>query len=340
MSILKNLSFFDLTKYNSFGLAIEAEHFVEVTNVNDLQLALASPLAKENQILILGGGSNILFTKNYKGLVIYNNITGIIIEKEDEDCAYLKAGGGEVWHKLVEFAIRHNLGGIENLSLIPGTVGAAPIQNIGAYGVELKEVLVSLEAIEIKTGIIRNFNNKECEFGYRNSIFKNEFKDKYVITSVLLKLTKNAEVNTSYGAINTVLQEKGIDNPGIKDVSEAVVEIRQSKLPDPREIGNAGSFFKNPVVDLIDYEGLQLTFPEIPGYKLGAFVKIPAAWLIDQSGWKGFRRGNVGVHKNQPLVLVNYGGGTGTELLELAMEIKDDIASKFGVVLEPEPRII
>jgi UDP-N-acetylmuramate dehydrogenase len=337
---LKLLSFFDLKSYNTFGVKAEASLFVEVREADELQQVLESSVAAENEILILGSGSNILFTRNFDGLVIHNNIKGIKIIEENEEYALTRANAGEIWHELVEFAIGHDLGGIENLSLIPGTVGAAPIQNIGAYGVELKEVMVSLEAIEKSTGTKRIFRNEECKFGYRDSVFKNELKDQYVITSVDFRLLKNAGINTSYGAIKDVLKERGIAQPGIRDVSSAVIAIRQSKLPDPAEIGNAGSFFKNPVIDKLDFEGLKLEFPEIPGYPGEATVKVPAAWLIDQAGWKGITRGNIGVHKNQPLVLVNYGGGSGMEIYNLAMEVQASVAQIFGIELEPEPRII
>ena len=337
---MKILSFFDLTRYNSFGVKAEASLFVEVREPEEFAWILSNEIAKTNKILILGGGSNILFTKNFEGLIIHNNCKGIEIINSNENTALVKVAGGEIWHEFVEFAIENKLGGIENLSLIPGTVGAAPIQNIGAYGVELKEVLVSLEAIEIATGKVRSFTNEECQFGYRNSIFKNELKDKYIITSVLFRLTKHREVNTSYGAIKHVLKEKGIEKPTIKDVSTAVIEIRRSKLPDPKEIGNAGSFFKNPVIDKIDFEALKIEFPDIPGYPSADKVKVPAAWLIDQCGWKGYKKGEVGVNKLQPLVLVNYGSGSGTQLYELAMEIKESVVLKFGIILEPEPRVI
>ena len=221
-----------------------------------------------------------------------------------------------------------------------GSVGAAPIQNIGAYGVELQEVMESLTAIELATGEERTFSNAECDFGYRNSVFKNELKDKYFITRVCLRLMKHPDLNTSYGAINSLLEQKGIENPTVKDVSKAVIEIRQSKLPDPAELGNAGSFFKNPLVDKIDYEGLKLIFTDMPGYINGEHIKVPAAWLIEQCGWKGKRFGNVGVHDKQPLVLVNYGNGTGAEIKILADEIRTSVAEKFGIELEVEPRII
>ena len=337
---MKILSFYDLTAYNSFGVSVDAGLFIEVREQDELSQILASPIGRENEILILGGGSNILFTKDFDGLVIHNNIKGIEIIEEDDASALVRAAGGEVWHNLVEYALDHDLGGIENLSLIPGSVGAAPIQNIGAYGVELNESMVSLEAVEKATGQTRTFTNEECQFGYRNSIFKNELKDRYIITSVVFRFTKNSSVNTSYGAIESVLSEKGIDNPSIRDVSNAVIEIRQSKLPDPAELGNAGSFFKNPIIDKIDYEGLKLEYPEMPGYDNNENVKVPAAWLIDQCGWKGHKSGNVGVHKNQPLVLVNYGGGSGEEIYNLAMQVKDSVANKFGIELEPEPRIM
>lgn len=337
---MKILSFFDLTAYNSFGVSVDAELFIEIREPEELQEVLSSSIARDNEILILGGGSNILFTKDFDGLVIYNNLKGIQIEEEDDNSALVRAAGGEIWQDFVEFTLENNLGGVENLSLIPGTVGAAPIQNIGAYGVELNETMVSLEAIEKSSGNPRIFPNSECHFGYRNSVFKNELKDQYIITSVLFRLTKNSKVNTGYGAIENVLSEGGITNPGIRDVSKAVIKIRQSKLPDPAEIGNAGSFFKNPIIDKIDYEGLKLEFPDIPGYQNEDTVKVPAAWLIDQCGWKGYTKGNVGVHKNQPLVLVNHGGGTGEEIKNLALEVQKSVANKFGLELEPEPRII
>ena len=337
---MKILSFYDLTPFNSFGISVEADLFIEIREEDELREVLQSSIAKENKILILGGGSNILFTEDYVGLVIYNRLSGIDVIEENTESVLVKAAGGINWQDFVVFALDNNWGGIENLSLIPGSVGAAPIQNIGAYGVELKEVMESLEAIEIATGKTRSFTNAECEFGYRNSVFKNDLKDRFIITSVNFRLSKNPQINTSYGAINTVLESKGIDNPSIHDVSKAVIEIRQSKLPDPKEIGNAGSFFKNPIIDKIDYEGLRLEFPDIPGYHNGQFVKVPAAWLIDQAGWKGHRRGSIGVHDKQPLVLVNFGCGSGAEIKALAEEIKESVATKYGIVLEPEPRII
>lgn len=337
MEILQDYPLKDL---NTFGITVNSRYFVSINSVEQLNKVLVSDIARNNPLLILGGGSNILFTRQYPGLIILNQIKGIKIIDETNDTALINAGGGEVWQDLVNFALSHNLGGIENLSLIPGSVGAAPIQNIGAYGVELKEVMESLSAIELATGEARTFNNAECDFGYRNSIFKKELKDKYLITNVCLKLTKHPQLNTSYGAVNSHLEEKGIDSPDITDVSKAVIEIRRSKLPDPTKLGNAGSFFKNPVVDKIDFEGLKLVFSDIPGYINNSTVKIPAAWLIEQCGWKGKRFGAVGVHDKQPLVLVNYGDGTGAEIKKLAEDIKTSVANKFGIELEAEPRII
>ena len=337
MEILQN---HPLKKFNTFGITVSSRYFVSISSVTQLKEVLASDIAKTNPLLIMGGGSNILFTRQYPGLIIFNQIKGIDIINEGNEDTLISAGGGEIWHDLVEFSLNLNLGGLENLSLIPGSVGAAPIQNIGAYGVELKEVMESLTAIELATGEEKTFSNAECDFGYRNSVFKKELKDKYLITNVSLRLSKNPILNTSYGAINSLLLEKGINHPTVKDVSNAVIEIRQSKLPDPALLGNAGSFFKNPVVDKIDYEGLKLLFSDIPGYINSEHVKIPAAWLIEQCGWKGQRFGNVGVHNKQPLVLVNYGEGKGEEIKLLAEKIKVSVADKFGIELEAEIRII
>ncbi len=337
MEIAQNHS---LKTLNTFGIDARAAFFARVETVRQLRQVLTSNIARTRPILVLGGGSNVVFTGTFAGLVIHNLIGGIDIIKEDGQQVLVAAGGGMVWHSLVEFALDKNLGGIENLSLIPGSVGAAPIQNIGAYGAELKDVFAYLEAVDLASGRQRLFTREECAFGYRNSIFKNELKDRFMITKVVLRLAKKPQVNISYGAIGEVLTASGITTPTIREVSEAVIAIRQSKLPDPARIGNAGSFFKNPVLDKIDYEGLKLEFSGIPGYPDNGSVKVPAAWLIEQCGWKGKRLGNVGVHDKQPLVLVNYGGGTGTEIVNLAADIKASVATKFGIELEPEPRII
>ena len=335
MNIKEN---FSLKPFNTFGVEARCRYFVTVESEKDLLQIIEN--YKDEEHLILGGGSNILLTQDYPGLVIHNQFKGIEIESEDDKSVIISVAGGEVWQDLVDYTLSQNWGGIENLSLIPGSVGAAPIQNIGAYGVELKNVLISLDAIDLSTGLRRTFHNEECNFGYRNSVFKNEYKNQFFISSIRLKLLKEPVINTSYGAINSVLESRGIAKPTIQDVSQAVIEIRQSKLPDPKILGNAGSFFKNPVIDAIDFEGLKLEYPEIPGYIDGKTVKVPAAWLIDQCGWKGKRRGKVGVHDKQPLVLVNHEGGSGEDLLNLSKEIQVSVADKFGIELEPEPQII
>lgn len=337
MNIFEN---FPLTDLNTFGFTVQARYGVTVSNESQVLEVLETSIAKNNPILILGGGSNVVFTKDYPGLVILNKITGIEIKEENNEEALVSAGGGVIWQNLVNFALELNLGGIENLSLIPGLVGAAPIQNIGAYGVELKDVFEYLEAIEINSGKLKVFTKEACAFGYRESIFKHQLKEQYIITKVMLKLSKHPQLKTSYGTIGNMLSTKGIEAPTIRDISNVVNEIRQSKLPDPTKLGNAGSFFKNPIIDKIDYEGLKLEFSGIPGYPKNNHVKVPAAWLIEQCGWKGKRVGNVGVHDKQPLVLVNYGGGTGNDLVKLAKEIQQSVATKFGIELEPEPRII
>lgn len=338
MRILPNYS---LKAYNTFGIDVKALYFTEIASLNDLPWLISLPEFKELPFLILGGGSNILFTKDYPGLVVLNRLKGISSEAISNDKIRVTAGSGVVWHELVLHCLDHNWGGIENLSLIPGTVGAAPIQNIGAYGVELKDIFYSLEAFDYSSGEMRTFNSEDCGFGYRWSIFKGDFKDKYLITAVTLELSLQAETNTSYGAIAETLKGKGITNPTIQDVSEAVIAIRQSKLPDPADIGNSGSFFKNPVIEKIDFEGLQLEHPDIPGYEIDeSNVKVPAAWLIERCGWKGQRRGNIGVHEFQPLVLVNYGGGQGNELWQLALDIKASVADKFGILLSPEVNVL
>ncbi len=337
---MKIVEDYSLKSLNTFGLDIVAEQYCELNSKDDLQSIMQSAHWDEN-ILILGGGSNILFTRDVDGLVIKNNMLGIEITKENENYAWLSVKAGENWHTLVLFCLEHVFGGIENLSLIPGSVGAAPMQNIGAYGVELKEVFQTLEAINLTTGETETFGNEQCEFGYRESVFKTRLKNKYFITEVTLRLTKtNHKISLEYGAIKETLEASGVSNPGIRDISNAVISIRKSKLPDPVEIGNAGSFFKNPAIDKIDYEGLRLEFPSVQGYVTGPqSVKIPAGWLIDQCGWKGYKRGSIGVHANQALVLVNYGGGSGSEIKKLANEIRESVANQFGIELKSEVNI-
>ena len=335
MNIKENIS---LKEYNTFGIAVNAKRFISVDSVYQLQQLLKV----EKDLFLISGGSNMLLTKDIEKLVVHIDIKGISIDNEDENTAYITVNAGENWHEFVLWCVSENYGGIENLSLIPGNVGTCPIQNIGAYGVEVKDTITKVEAVEIETGKLVQFSNEDCNFGYRNSIFKNEVKGKYIITSVSFKLTKtNHNLNSSYGAINTELIAKNITKPSLKDISEAVIAIRKSKLPDPKEIGNSGSFFKNPVIATTQFLELQKDFPTIPSYKISdTEVKVPAGWLIEQAGFKGKRFGNYGVHEKQALVLVNYGNATGKEIYQLAEKIKDTILSQFDIPLEIEVNII
>lgn len=329
----------DLKPYNTFGISVKANYFAAFQDVSTLAKLLSDN--RDKNITVLGGGSNVLFTKEFDGLILRNEIKGKEVVKEEGDFVYVKAGAGENWHEFVLYCIDNNWGGIENLSLIPGSVGASPMQNIGAYGVEIKDVFHELEAFNIEAGKLETFSHSECKFGYRESVFKRALKGKYVITSVTYRLSKQHDVNTSYGAINSELEAKGIKDPTIKDISDAVIAIRQSKLPDPKKIGNAGSFFKNPVVEKSIVTKIQEKYPEVPFYPIDEnHVKLPAGWLIDTAGWKGKRWGNHGVHSKQALVLVNYHDATGTEIYALSQEILDDIQDKFGVLLEREVNII
>ncbi len=326
-----------LQSYNTFGIKAHAKRFKAITNVTQLK----QTLKQEEPALILGGGSNILLSNDVQGLVMKNEIMGIEIIEENEQEAIVRFGAGENWHKSVLWALKQGLGGIENLSLIPGTLGAAPIQNIGAYGVELQQVFVELEAVYLKSGRRKIFRKEDCQFGYRESVFKKRLKGKVFITSVTLRLTKLHKLNLSYGAIGTTLETMGITEPTIKDVSNVVIQIRQSKLPDPAELGNSGSFFKNPEISLKQFNTLKKRFPDIVFYKLpNNKVKVPAGWLIEQCGWKGKRVGNTGAHSQQSLVLVNYGGATGKEVWQLALKIKRSVNEKFGIMLTPEVNVI
>ena len=328
---------FDLSSFNTMGVSSKAAFFAEVASVPELQEAIKFAKDKNLEILVLGGGSNILFKKDFDGLVIYNALKGRDFLSEID----LKIASGENWHELVLFCVENGLGGIENLSLIPGSVGAAPIQNIGAYGVELENVFSSLEAFMIDSGELKTFTKDECKFGYRESIFKKELKGKAVITSVTLRLSKDHTVNTSYKALSEKLLEKGISEPDIKDISDCVIEIRQSKLPDPKQIGNTGSFFKNPVISVQHFNQLKSEYPDIPSYPVTERqVKIPAGWLIEKAGWKGKRIGDAGVHDKQALVLVNHGNATGEEIWNLATEICLSISTEFEINLIPEVNLI
>lgn len=322
-----------LRLYNTFGLEARAQVLVEARQVSELQQILDNPVWKGLPLLVLGGGSNVLFTKNFDGLVILNRIAGIEKVSEDADYVRLKVGAGEVWHDLVMYCVANDYKGIENLSLIPGTVGAAPMQNIGAYGVEVKEVIESVEALHIETNTVRHFSNEECEFGYRESIFKGELKNQYIITGINIRLHKKAHFNLDYGDIRNILGDKDVN---VKSVSDAVIQIRQSKLPDPKDIGNAGSFFKNPEIPEAEYLVLKEKFNDLPGYVTPNGIKVPAGWLIERAGWKGFREGDIGVHSRQALVLVNYGEGTGEELIGLARRIQASVAEKYGITISPE----
>ena len=330
-----------LKPYNTFGMDVRAAFFTAFHSVEELTEALSYKKAQDIPVLILGGGSNILFTKDVNALVLHNKIKGIERIADNEREVLVKAGAGEVWHDLVCWCIEHNYAGIENLSLIPGNVGAAPIQNIGAYGVELKDVFTELEAIDIQSGTIRKFNSDDCHFGYRNSIFKNEFKGRYIILSVTLRLKKEAVFHTSYGAIEKELERMQISTLHIKTISQAVINIRTSKLPDPKQLGNAGSFFKNPVIPTKQFTKLQEQYPGIVGYKVNEErTKVAAGWLIEQDGWKGQRRENIGVHNKQALVLVNYGEAEGAKIAQLAYDIRHSVKDRFGIELEPEVNIL
>lgn len=329
----------NLAPFTTFAVEAKTAYFASFTTIEELKKLLSE--VKDRKLLILGGGSNILFRNNFDGVTLHNKIQGISTVKEDENYIVLKVGAGEVWHDFVLYTLSKGWGGVENLSLIPGSVGASPMQNIGAYGVEIKDVFESLEAVEISSGELRTFSHEECQFGYRESVFKKSLKDKYVITSVSYRLSKHPVLNTSYGAIENELKSMGILHPTIQDVSKAVIAIRQSKLPDPKEIGNAGSFFKNPIISLSHFEKLKKDYPEIPSYKVSEVeVKVPAGWLIDKAGWKGKTIQNYGVHKKQALVLVNYGKASGEDIYELSEKIIKDIQLRYGILLEREVNII
>lgn len=336
MQIEENKS---LKNYNTFGIDCNARYFISVETVDELKQILSQKPSKE--LFILGGGSNMLLTDDLNAFVLHINLKGIEIIEETETEVLVKAMAGENWHAFVQYCIMNDFGGLENLSLIPGNVGTAPIQNIGAYGVELKDTFESCNTVEIETLKERKFTKEECEFEYRNSIFKNEAKGKYIITSVTFRLTKNEhKTSVSYGDIQKNLAEKNIENPTIKDISEAVITIRQSKLPDPKVLGNSGSFFKNPVIDAETFQEFRRNFPEAPFYEVSPNeFKIPAGWLIENAGFKGQRFGDAGVHKNQALVLVNYGNATGKEIWQLAMEIQKKVKEMTDIFIEPEVNV-
>lgn len=327
---------YNLQALHTFGMPVHAQEYVAIQQISDLRALLPLP----EKFLILGGGSNVLFTQDFEGLVLHNQIKGIELEREEENAIYIKVGGGELWHDLVLWCLEQSYGGVENLSLIPGSVGAAPIQNIGAYGVEVKDIFYSLEGIELATGAQHSFVVEQCAFGYRDSAFKQEHKGKYFISQVTFCLPKQPVLNFSYGAIQAQLT-KNKATPSPKSISQAVIQIRQQKLPDPQQIGNAGSFFKNPIVNKEQGEALKVLHPNLPLYPAGeGKVKLAAGWLIDQLGWKGHRQGDAGVHAHQALVLVNHGQATGAAVWDLAQKIQASVKERFGIVLEPEVNII
>ena len=337
MTYQSNIS---LKNFNTFGIDVTAEKFISINKIDDLKKVIS----KDKDILVLSGGSNLLLTQTIKKPVVHINLKGIEILNisKNEDEVYVKVQAGENWHAFVLWCLDNNFGGIENLSLIPGNVGTSPMQNIGAYGVELKDVFYELEALEISSGVVKNFNKNKCKFGYRESVFKNKERGKFVIVSVTFKLTKNNhKLNTSYGAIQDELKKLNIETPSIKNISDVVIKIRESKLPDPKKIGNSGSFFKNPVISNSQFKKIQIEHPLIPHYIIDELnVKIPAGWLIEESGLKGKRIGDAGVHKNQALVLVNYGNAKGEEIYKLAKIILNAVYENFSIALETEVNII
>ncbi len=331
---------FSLKKYNTFGIEAKAKEFVAVHSVADLRTILTENKTKTK--FILGGGSNMLLTKDVAALVIHIDLKGKKIISEDADFVFVESQAGENWHEFVLWTIDQNLGGLENMSLIPGNVGTTPVQNIGAYGTEIKDTFVSCTAMKIDTQEIKTFSKVDCHFGYRESVFKQEVKDQYIITSVVFKLTKrNHKINTSYGDITKELENQHVITPTLKDVSNAVIAIRQSKLPDPKELGNSGSFFKNPIILKSEYDKIHTLHPEMPHYVISETqVKVPAGWLIERAGFKGKRFGDAGIHKNQALVLVNYGNATGQEILNVSKDIQATVLKEFGIAIEAEVNVI
>ena len=336
ITIQNNIS---LRPFNTFGIDVLASSFATFNSIDQLTEAIA--FNKDQPLLILGGGSNILLTKAFDGLVLKNDIKQLEVISQTDSHVFVKAGAGENWNDLVMFCVDNNYGGMENLSLIPGNVGASPMQNIGAYGIEVKDVFYQLEAYDLENKKVRIFNNEDCEFGYRESVFKNRYKGRFVILNVTFKLSKSPVFNTSYGAIEQELSKMNVCDLSIKNISNAIINIRKSKLPDPKIIGNAGSFFKNPQISSEEYFKIKSAHPEVPSFKLSdTDYKIPAAWLIERCGWKGYRKGDAGCHINQPLVLVNYGNASGNEILEIAQHIILAVYQKFQITLHKEVNII
>jgi UDP-N-acetylmuramate dehydrogenase len=331
---------FSLKRYNTFGIEAKAKQFVAVHSIAELKLVLQQN--QDQKKFILGGGSNMLLTQDIDALVIHVDLKGKKILKEEEGYVWVESMAGENWHEFVLWTLEHNFGGLENMSLIPGNVGTTPVQNIGAYGTEIKDTFESCEALELQSLALKTFDKEACRFGYRESVFKQEAKDHYIITSVVFKLTtKNHKINTSYGDILKELEKNNISTPTLKEVSNAVISIRQSKLPDPKELGNSGSFFKNPIIAKSVFEKIHALHPEMPFYVVSETeIKVPAGWLIEQAGFKGKRFGDAGIHKNQALVLVNYGNATGQEILAVSKDIQATILREFGIAIEAEVNVI
>lgn len=327
-----------LKPYNTFGIQAVAKELVIVESIDELKNLL--PRLRTEKFMFLGGGSNVLFINDFDGLVVINQIKGLKAESIDDNDVKVSAMSGESWHEFVLWTLDQGYFGLENMSLIPGTVGAAPMQNIGAYGVEFKDICLQVDALDLSTGILKSFTYAECEFGYRESVFKRALKDKFFVYQVHLRLSRNSLIKTSYGDIQKVLKTKGIENPNHRDVSNAVIEIRSSKLPDPSKLGNAGSFFKNPVVEKYQADVLLKEFPNAPNFPDGNKVKVPAGWLIEQCGFKGYRDGNTGSHKDQALVIVNYGDATGQEIYNYSEKVIAEVKKRFNFVLEREVNMI
>jgi len=331
---------FSLKNHNTFGIDAKAKYFAEFDSLFALKEIISSEIFQKNKSFILGGGSNILLTKDFEGLILHNKIEGICILEDNENDITVEVGGGVDWHDFVMWSVSQELSGIENLALIPGTVGASPIQNIGAYGMEVKETIHKVTALEIATQEIKTFSNEDCNFEYRNSIFKEELKNKFIITKVEFELSKTALNKTNYGAIEEELKNLNLE-ASVKNIAEAVINIRSRKLPNPAELGNSGSFFKNPIIETSQFEQLKKEFPEMVGYKITeSTTKIAAGWLIDNAGLKGYRKADAGVHKNQALVLVNYGNASGNDIINLAKEVQHKIKDKYGISIEAEVNIL
>lgn len=338
MNLQQNIS---LKQYNTFGIDVKAKYLATFGSVQELEEILDQKPQGLNRELILGGGSNLLLTKEFDGLVLKNDIKGIQIIKEDEEHIYIKAGAGVNWHQFVLYCVNNNYAGVENLSLIPGNVGASPMQNIGAYGVEIKDVFYELDAFHKEGKAIHQFSLQECAFGYRESVFKNKYRNQFIITCVSYRLNKKPSFNTSYGAISQELEKMGVKELSIQAISQAVINIRSSKLPDPKQIGNAGSFFKNPIIPNDRFSELKNEFPSIVAFPSDSgHTKLAAGWLIEQCGWKGYRKGDAGCYSKQALVLVNYGKATGSEIFDLSEEIIQSVQKKFTVTLEREVNVV